>query len=405
MTELSTLLAVDEVISTLIDQAATIADVEDVDLKGCVGRVLAEDVVSAVNVPPAANSQMDGYAVNVDDGMMAPGASYSVSDRIPAGKVGAPLISGTLARIFTGAPIPEGANAVVMQEDTERLADGRVRVVSVPGRGENIRPAGQDIAAGTCILTQGRRIRPQDAALMASTGTAQCKVFRRLRIAVMSTGDELVAPPGPIGPGQIFNANQYGLAGLIANLGMEVVDLGLVADTAADTEAALRRGARSADCIVSSGGVSVGEEDHVKDAIERLGELTLWRIAIKPGKPLAFGRIDGVPFFGLPGNPVSTFVTFCMIARPYLLKRQGCSDILPRPFYAAAQFSASGGSRREYVRVRLETDGEGNLTALAYANQGSAVMSSVSWADALAEVDVGQRVVPGDRVKVYLLPD
>lgn len=405
MAERAALLGVDEVIATLIHRALPITDVEDVSLDECMGRVLAEDVISAVNVPPAPNSQMDGYAVNVDDGSLDVGAEYRVSDRIAAGHVGRPLEHATLARIFTGAPVPEGANAVIIQEDTQLMEDGRVRVGRVPVRGENIRPAGQDIAEGSRILAAGRRIRPQDAALLASTGRARCNVFRRLRIAVMSTGDELVEPPGPAGPGQIFNSNQYALTGLIRSLGMEVVALGLVPDTAADTEAALRRGAETADCIISSGGVSVGEEDHVKSAIERLGELTLWRIAIKPGKPLAFGSVDGVPFFGLPGNPVSTFVTFTMIARPYLLKFQGCRDILPKAFPALAQFTMEPGSRREYVRVRLAADVDGNLVAQAYENQGSGVMSSVSWADALAEIEIGQKVKIGDRLKVYLLSD
>ena len=405
MAETSSLLPVDEVIETLLAAAEPIADIEIVTIEDCLGRVLAENLVSEVDVPPAANSQMDGYAVNVDDGRLAEGAEYQVSDRIPAGRVGNPLEPGTLARIFTGAPIPEGANAVVMQENTTLLADGRVRVNQVPRRDENIRPAGQDIPRGARILERGRRLRPQDVALMASTGRADCRVYRRLRVAVMSTGDELVAPPGPAGPGQIFNSNQYAISGLVRSLGMEVVDLGLVADDPEATETALQRGAAEADCIISSGGVSVGEEDHVKQAIERLGALKLWRIAIKPGKPLAFGTVAGTPFFGLPGNPVSTFVTFSMIARPYLLKYQGCTTVLPKPVFARAQFEVASGSRREYLRVRVHADDEGNLLASAYENQGSGVMSSLSWADALAEVDIGQQVTPGDRLKLYLLPE
>lgn len=405
MAEPDSLLRVDDVVQTLIERARPIDDIEEVSLRECIGRVLARDVVAGVNVPPAANSQMDGYALNVDDAGLAPDAALEVSDRIAAGYVGNPLAAGTLARIFTGAAIPERANAVIMQEETEILDDGRVRLQRLPARGENIRPAGQDIAQGSVILTRGRRLRPADAALMASTGAARCSVYRRLKVAIMSTGDELVDPPGPAGPGQIFNSNHYALAGLVEGLGMQVVDLGLVADTPADTEAALQRGAEAADCIISSGGVSVGEEDHVKRAIERLGELALWRIAIKPGKPLAFGRIGDVPFFGLPGNPVSTFVTFTMVARPYLLKYQGCSDILPRPYVAISDFDLKPGSRREYVRIRLSTGSAGDLIASAYGNQGSGVMSSVSWADALAEIDVGQAVQRGDRLKVFLLPE
>ncbi|HKI75490.1 MAG TPA: molybdopterin molybdotransferase MoeA, partial [Pseudomonadales bacterium] len=296
MAERSPLLPVDEAIERLLDKAVPVQETERVGLIDCVGRVLASDVISAIDVPPADNSQMDGYALNVDDDGIASGAALEVSDRIAAGYTGATLKRGTLARIFTGAPIPRRANAVVMQENTEVLANGRVVLAAVPAAGENIRPAGQDIRAGSCILLHGRRLRPEDTALAASIGCGSIDVFRRLRIAVMSTGDELVQPPGSLGPGQIFNSNHYALLGLVAGLGMEPVDLGLVADTAEATEAALAQGAATADCVVSSGGVSVGEEDHVKSALERLGHLEMWRLAIKPGKPLAFGDIGGVPF-------------------------------------------------------------------------------------------------------------
>lgn len=240
---------------------------------------------------------------------------------------------------------------------------------------------------------------------MASVGTDKVEVFRKLRIAVMSTGDELVDPPGPLAPGQIFNSNHYALRGLISQLGMTVVDLGLVPDSREATEEALKRGSAEADCIVSSGGVSVGEEDHVKAALEKLGQLELWRIAIKPGKPLAFGSINGTPFFGLPGNPVSTFVTFAIIARPYLKKMQGCSALLPRPVFARADFDMKPGSRREYVRVRLDVDESGESFVEKYPEQGSGVMSSVSWANALAEVDIDQSVNQGDRLRVFPLGD
>lgn len=405
MAELSPLLAVDDVIQRLLALAQPIQDIERVVLRECVARVLARDVVSRVNVPPADNSQMDGYALDVNQRGIEPGAVLEVSDRIAAGSTGQALRPGTLARIFTGAPIPPGANAVIIQENTSVLPDGRVRLDSLPMAGENIRPAGQDIAAGSTVLARGRRIRPEDAAVIASTGTPAVDVYRRLRIAILSTGDELVDPPGPAGPGQIFNANHYALLGLVSRLGMEAIDLGLVPDTAEATEAALTAGAARADCIISSGGVSVGEEDHVKTVLERLGRLELWRIAIKPGKPLAFGNVGGVPFFGLPGNPVSTYVTFTMIARPYLLKYQGVHDVLPRWFHATSQFALPAGSRREYVRVRISHDDSGNLSASAFPNQGSGVMSSVSWADALAEIDVGQAVEVGDPIKIYVLPE
>ncbi len=399
----SPLIPVDEVIRRLVALAQPVQDRLTVTLEHCAGMVLAQDIVAPINVPPAANSAMDGYALNVDDPAVMAGAVLPVSDRIAAGYVGQSLQRGTVARIFTGAPVPVDANAVVMQEDTTQETGNRVRLNTVPHRGESIRPAGQDILQGTRLFTAGRRLRPEDTAVIASVGIQQIEAYRPLRIALMSTGDELVAPPGPLGPGQIFNANHYALMGMIRRLGMQVVDLGLVRDSPVATESALLRGAAEADCIVSTGGVSVGEEDHVKDALIRLGHLELWRIAIKPGKPLAFGKVGDTPFFGLPGNPVSAFVTFTLIARPYLLRFQGCSEILPRPFFANAGFQLAAGSRREYLRVRLEVEAGGSLRAMVHDNQGSGVMSSVSWADALAEVEIGQSVAYGDRLKVYLL--
>lgn len=397
------LMPVDEVIDRLLEVAVVRAGVASVRLREAAGRVLANDVVAAVNVPPAANSSMDGYALASTDAALRPGAVFPVSDRIAAGQVGQRLAPGTTARIFTGAPLPEGADAVVIQEDTEAAGDNEVRLLEVPAAGENVRPAGQDIRAGATLLAAGRRLAPQDIALVASTGVDAVEVYEPLTIAVMSTGDELVDPPGDLAPGQIYNSNHYALIGLVEALGMRVVDLGLVADQRADTEAALARGAREADVIVSSGGVSVGEEDHVKAALEALGRLTMWRIAIKPGKPLAFGDVDGTPFFGLPGNPVSTFVTFRMIATPYLLQLQGASEVRPRFVWAEADFEMPAGSRREYLRVRLEAADDGVNRVINFGNQGSGIMSSVSWANALAEVDIGQEVRYGDRLKVFLL--
>ncbi|XOV87409.1 MAG: gephyrin-like molybdotransferase Glp [Pseudomonadota bacterium] len=398
---MAALLAVDDVIATLLARARPLVEAEQVSLADCYGRVLAQDLVSAIDVPQAANSSMDGYAVNTRG--LARGARLPISDRIAAGAAGAALRAGTAARIFTGAPLPDGADAVVIQEDTTLADDNTVIINEVPAPNENVRPAGQDIRRGTVILPQGRRLTPADVALAASVGNASLDVYRRLRVAVMSNGDELVDPPGQLAVGQIYNSNLYALLGLIRALDMEAIDLGLVRDNRAETEAALLRGAASADCVLTSGGVSVGEEDHVRAALSQLGELTLWRIAIKPGKPLAFGRIGDVPFFGLPGNPVSTFVTFTMIARPYLLKCQGATDVLPRPLYADAAFAMAAGSRREYVRVQLAANASGDLQVTPFGNQGSGVMSSLAWANALAEVDVGQEVRVGDRLKIYLL--
>lgn len=344
---------------------------------------------------------MDGYA------LLVAGTSHhepiEVSQRIAAGHTGEALAAGTLARIFTGAPMPSGADAVVMQENTETTPDGKVRILQMPKPGENVRRCGHDIAAGTTILRTGDVLRPQELALAASVGKAALLVYEPLRVAILSTGDELVEPPAVPGPGQIYNANHYALVGLVKRLGMEVVDLGLVPDDPAATAQAVLRGAREADCIVSTGGVSVGEEDHVKAVIEEHGSIDFWRVAIRPGKPLAFGEVLGTPFFGLPGNPVSTFVTFTVFATPWLRRAQGRSDVFTPLVRARAGFSKAGGSRREYVRVRYTEDDAGEPVVTLFGNQDSSVMSSLSWANALAVVDIGQQVEPGDMLKIHLL--
>lgn len=401
----SPLIPVDEVIARLLDVAVPTTSVQTVALADATGRVLAKDVIASRNVPPAANSSMDGYAVNSADPALAAGAELPVSDRIAAGQVGQMLVAGTAARIFTGASLPEGADAVVIQEDTEPGSDDHVRINVVPARGENVRPAGQDIKFGTTLLERGRRLRPEDLAVAASVGVASMEVYSPLRVALLSTGDELVDPPAEPGPGQIFNSNHYALVGLVRQLGMEVVNIGLVKDDFDATATALSDAAERADVIISSGGVSVGEEDHVKAALLQLGNLDMWRIAIKPGKPLAFGRVGSTPFFGLPGNPVSTYVTFRMIATPWLRRTQGMTSVLPDFYWAKARFEMGAGTRREYLRVRLESTPEGELEAELYPEQGSGVMSSVSWADALAEVDIGQEVRYGERLKVFLIRD
>jgi len=394
------LIPVDEAIAQLSAKAKLLVGSEKVPLLDAVGRVLAEDIVSPNAVPAFDNSAMDGYAVCAAD--VCIDVPIKISDRIPAGKVGKRLETGTVARIFTGAPMPEGADAIVIQEDTEQSGDAIVLKVA-PAKGDHIRRAGQDIEAGKTILTKGRRLRPQDIGLAASVGCNELTVYQKLKVGVMSTGDELIDPPAKLGPGQIYNSNQYTLQALVRQLGMESVDLGIVADTPDATEAALKQGAKLADCILSSGGVSVGEEDHVKAVVEKLGALDLWRLAIKPGKPLAYGRIGDTPFFGLPGNPVSGFVTFMLIARGYLLRCQGCTETELTTVYGAANFTAKGGLRREYFRVQIQFDQNGNSQVTEYSNQGSGVMSSVSWANGLAEIEIGQAVKPGDQVKVLLL--
>jgi len=391
---------VDEVIAKLLAMAVPTSQVERVDLADALDQILAEDIIASVDVPMADNSAMDGYALDASDLKMQAGGRYAVSDRVAAGYIGQPLQAGTLTRIFTGAPVPEGANTVVIQEDTEWVG-GLVRINVMPVVGENVRPRGQDVVQGQTVLTSGRRLLPQDLGLIASVGVSRVAVYEPLVIGLMSTGDELIEPPAQMTPGKVYNSNHFTLAGLIRRLGMTVFDLGLVADTPAATERALLRGAANADCVISSGGVSVGEEDHVRAAVEKLGRLDLWRIAIKPGKPMAFGNVAGVPFIGLPGNPVSSFVTFVIIARPYLLKCQGSADPSLFSVYARAAFASKAGNRREYWRVQLAASASGEMIATRFPHQGSGVMSSVSWANALAEQDVGQEIAEGDWLKAY----
>jgi len=397
----ASLLPVDDVIAELLTKVTPTREIVTCLLDDALGCYLAADISSGIDVPSMANSAMDGYAVNSSE--ILAGVVYQVSDRIPAGSVGAPLEAGTVARIFTGAPIPPGADAVVIQEDTEPGDHGNsvtIKVVSAPG--ENVRPKGQDISQGTTLLERGRRLSPQDLGLIASVGIAEVEVFKPLRISVLSTGNELIEPPNSLQPGQIYNSNRFALVGLLKNMGMKVVDLGVIEDTPEATEKALRRGAQESDCILSTGGVSVGEEDHVRAAVESLGRLDLWRIAIKPGKPLAFGDVLGTPFFGLPGNPVSTFVTFMIIARPYLVAYQGGNQVENEFYVGEAEFEYKGGSRREYLRVQVVASRD-KVVLQKFSKQGSGVMSSVSWATALAEVEVDQQVKPGDKLKYYLL--
>ena len=398
----TTLLPVDQVIAELLAKVSPTREIVTCLLDDALGRYLAGDITSGIDVPGQANSAMDGYAVNSSE--IAADGVYRVSGRIPAGSVGGPLEVGTVARIFTGAPIPPGADAVVIQEDTEpAVGCGNsvvIKVVSIPG--ENVRPRGQDISQGTTLLERGRRLSPQDLGLIASVGIAAVEVFKPLTISILSTGDELIEPAKSLQPGQIYNSNRFALVGLLKNMGMNVVDLGVIEDTPQATEKALRRGAQVSDCILSTGGVSVGEEDHVRAVVESLGHLDIWRIAIKPGKPLAFGDVLGTPFFGLSGNPVSTFVTFFIIARPYLVAYQGGKQVENEFYIGEADFEYKGGDRREFLRVQAIAS-QNAVVLRKFPKQGSGVMSSVSWATALAEVEVGQQVKPGDKLKYYLL--
>lgn len=365
------------------------------------GRVLAQDVVSALQVPPQDNSAMDGYAVRCRD-VPDNESVLPVVQRIAAGEVGKPLQPLTAARIFTGAPLPQGADAVVMQEDCSvvNACEGGVRINVRPKAGQNIRRSGEDIARGGCVLQKGERITPASQGLLASLGLDRVLVSRRPRVALFSTGDELVMPgtvaPQDMRPGTIYNSNRFFLVALLRRLGCTVTDFGIVQDDRAATVAALRDAAQGHDLILTSGGVSVGEEDHIKPAVEQLGSLDLWSIAIKPGKPFAYGLVGDTHFMGLPGNPVSSFITFLLLVRPFLLRLQGQTDVAPKRVAMRADFTwARPDKRQEFLRVRWNAQGGLDL----FANQSSGVLTSAVWGDGVVDVPPGQPIAPGDTVQ------
>ena len=385
--------------AALLAAATPLSTVEQVPTAEALGRVLAVDQISSLDVPPLDNSSMDGYALRCAD-VPAVGARLVVAQRIPAGSVGHTLAPGTAARIFTGAPIPHGADAVVMQELCSLDGDG-VLIDHLPRPGEWIRRAGEDIARGAVVLTAGQRLGPQMLGLAASVGCATLPVFRRLRVALFSTVDELVMPGEPLPPGAIYNSNRYVLRGLLEALGCQVCDLGIVPDSLEATRAALRAAAGSNDLIITSGGVSVGEEDHVKPAVQAEGQLDLWLVAMKPGKPVAFGRVNdpaggnGADFIGLPGNPVSSFVTFLMLVRPFILRRMGVEDCLPHSIRLPAGFDwPRPDRRREFLRARVGEAGQVEL----FPNQGPGVLSSTVWAAGLVDNPAGHAIAQGEPV-------
>jgi molybdopterin molybdotransferase len=412
------MLTMDEALAALLAHAHVSGAPEHINTLHATGRVLAQPVRSTINVPPMDNTSMDGYAVRSAD-CVTPGRVLRVAQRIPAGHVGQPLHAGEAARIFTGAMVPPGADAVVMQEQCVAFGQpsgDSVTVNHAPQAGEWIRRAGEDIAQGAEILTAGTRLTPQAVGLAASVGMATLPVYPRLRVAAFFTGDELAMPGEPLKPGAIYNSNRFTLRGMVEGLGAQYRDLGIVRDTLEATRAALRDAASDADLIITTGGVSVGEEDHVKAAVQAEGALDLWQIAIKPGKPLAYGTVrrDGgkgkdsaqgasntnAHFIGLPGNPVSSFVTFLLFVRPFILRCMGVQNIAPQTIAMRADFAWPGAGqrvdkRREFLRVRMNAAGGLDL----FPNQSSGVLTSTVWGDGLVDNASLQTIAPGDVVR------
>ncbi len=403
----SPLMALEEALQrvTRSAQALAIRETEEIATFDALGRVLAQDVRSGLDVPPADNTSMDGYAVRCAD--IQPDQAMDVSQRIAAGQFGMSLAGGTVARIFTGAPVPEGADAVMMQEDAQVLEDGRVQFIKAPSIGQWIRRRGEDIRQGEVVLHAGTRLTPAGLGLAASVGCASLRVLRRPRVALFSTGDELVMPGEPLRPGAIYNSNRFMLKGLLMAAGCEVTDWGIVPDRLDPTRVALREAAQQHDLILTSGGVSVGEEDHLRPALQHEGRIDLWQVAIKPGKPLALGAVrrasgDEALYIGMPGNPVSSYVTFLLFAGPALRAMQGMEAGLPTPYRMRADFEwPNPDRRREFLRVRRNAAHGLEL----FANQSSGVLTSVEWAEGLVDIAAGQVIRHGDWIDFIPMAD
>ena len=401
------LLSADEALEFLLDASTATEKKESVSLDNSLSRILASDIHSTINVPGFDNSAMDGYAIALNDNqLLEKNLSFDIVDRIPAGSTGNELNKGCAARIFTGAPIPKGANTVIMQEECEVSEDGtQITITRAIKLNENIRPTGNDILENDVILSSGKQIQPQDISLASSVGVGELTVYKKIKVGVFFTGDELVEPGIPLSSGQIYNSNRYALVALLEQVGCEVINLGNIEDKFSATCDALESLESQCDLIMTTGGVSVGEEDHVKPAVESLGEINLWKIRMKPGKPLAYGKVKQTPFIGLPGNPVSSFVTFCIFSLPFIKKMQGNNNYQSKIIKVKANFECKRAKpRREYARARIDHS-ESTPVANLYPKQGSDVMSSIVWADGLVEIPENKTVELGELLNYYPLSE
>ncbi|MFN3579642.1 MAG: gephyrin-like molybdotransferase Glp [Pseudomonas sp.] len=395
-------LPVDEAIARLLAQAPTPPPIEWVALDAASGRILAEAQFARLDSPAWDNSAMDGYALRASD-LPAEGGWLPLAGRIAAGEAAAALMAGHAVRLFTGAPLPALADTVVAQEDVQLQAGG---VQLPPVRvGQHVRKRAEESSAGALLLATGRRLRAQDLGLLASQGIDQLPVYRPLRVALLSSGDELREPGQPLAPGQIYNANQHTLANLLQGWGCYLSEIRVMPDSLSQTCEQLLAAAANADVLISSGGVSVGEEDHLKAAVQQLGRLDLWQLAIQPGKPLAFGEVAGTPWIGLPGNPVAVWITTLIVARPWLLKAQGRDEPAPTAWLMPAAFDwPKAKPRRQFLRARVQADASGQQIIL-HPQQGSAMLAAASWADGLADIGADATLGHGDPVRYWPLSE